>query len=333
MKADMKTEKKSRTKRIAGLVIFVFLLLLAAVLVWGGNYLVSFAIGRYTGTVNVAPESTLSDGAVQDIISNWKLQAEQAKKWQDSSHMETLQITSEDGLVLSGEAVITDENSHLWVIAVHGYRGNHSQMAALASYYGLRGYNALLPDLRGCGDSEGDYLGMGWPDRKDMLGWINWIVQRDSEAQIILHGISMGGATVMMTAGELLPAQVKAIVEDCGYTSVWDIFKDELSYLFHLPSFPILYISSEISSLRAGYGFTEASSLDQVQNAQVPMLFIHGSEDNFVHTEMVYQVYELCPTEKQLLIVDGAGHGNSYNHAPELYFDTTFDFLGSFISQ
>ena len=106
-----------------------------------------------------------------------------------------------------------------------------------------------------------------------------------------------------------------------------------MSYLFHLPSFPILYIASEISSLQAGYGFTEASSLDQVQNAQVPMLFIHGSEDNFVHTEMVYQVYELCPTEKQLLIVDGAGHGNSYNHAPELYFDTTFDFLGSFISQ
>ena len=325
------TDKKFKTKKIAGIVLLCLLLLLAAALILGGNYLVSFAIGRYTGTVNVAPESTLSDDAVQDIISNWKLQAEQAERWTAASRLERVELQSSDGLRLVGEAVITDDSSHLWVIAVHGYRGTHTYMTALASYYGLRGYNALLPDLRGCGESEGYYIGMGWPDRKDMLLWIDWIVQRDSEAQIVLHGISMGGATVMMTAGESVPPQVKAIVEDCGYTSVWDIFEDELAYLFHLPSFPILHVASVFSSIRAGYSFTEASSLRQVSKAWVPMLFIHGSEDNFVHTDMVYQVYEACPAKKQLLVVEGAGHGNSYNHAPELYFDTVFDFLGSYI--
>ena len=101
---------------------------------------------------------------------------------------------------------------------------------------------------------------MGWPDRRDMLQWIDWIIRRDSEAKIVLHGISMGGATVMMTAGEDLPGQVKAVVEDCGYTSVWDIFTDELDYLFHLPAFPLLNIASCLSSLRAGYSFSEASS-------------------------------------------------------------------------
>ena len=69
--------------------------------------------------------------------------------------------------------------------------------------------HALLPDLRGCGESGGAYIGMGWPDRKDMLHWIDWIIRRDSGAQIVLYGISMGGATVMMTAGEELPEQVK----------------------------------------------------------------------------------------------------------------------------
>ena len=123
------------------------------------------------------------------------------------------------------------------------------------------------------------------------------------------------------------PEQVKAVVEDCGYTSVWDIFKDELHYLFHLPSFPLLNIASKISSLRAGYSFTEASSLEQIKKAKVPVLFIHGSEDNFVHTDMVYQVYDACPSPKQLLVVEGAGHGNSYSHDPELYFDTVFSFL------
>lgn len=98
---------------------------------------------------------------------------------------------------------------------------------------------------------------------------------------------------------------------------------------FLLPAFPLLNIASGISSFRAGYNFTEASALKQIAKAQVPVLFIHGSEDNFVHTDMVYRVYEACPTEKQLLVAEGAGHGNSYNHAPDTYFETIFSFLSA----
>ena len=323
----MSKKKKIVLSAVLGLVI-----LLIGGLIWGGNYLVTFAIARSTGLKDIAPESTLSDEATQAIIQNWQQQAQQAKDWMAQSAVETVRVQSADGLKLSGEAVVTDPASHRWVIAVHGYRSNHASMYAVASYYGLKGWNALLPDLRGCGDSEGDYIGMGWPDRKDMLQWIDWIIARDVEAQIVLHGISMGGATVMMTAGEALPGNVKAVVEDCGYTSVWDIFADEMDYLFHLPAFPLLNIASGISSLRAGYSFSEASALQQIAKAQVPVLFIHGSEDNFVHTDMVYRVYDACPTEKQLLVVDGAGHGNSSNHAPDVYFETVFTFLDPYVS-
>ena len=117
------------------------------------------------------------------------------------------------------------------------------------------------------------------------------------------------------------------IVEDCGYTSVWDIFSDELGYIFNLPSFPILNLASFFSSLRAGYSFTEASALKQVAAATVPILFIHGSEDNFVQTEMIYRVYEACSSEKEMLVVDGAGHGNSYLKDPVIYFDTVYSFI------
>lgn len=323
----------SRQKKIVLSAVLGLAILLVAGLIWGGNYLVTFAIARSTGLKDIAPESTLSDETTQAIIRNWQQQAQQAKGWMAQSTVETVQVQSADGLKLSGEAVITDPASHLWVIAVHGYRSNHASMYAVASYYGLKGWNALLPDLRGCGDSEGDYIGMGWPDRKDMLKWIDWIMALDQDAQIVLHGISMGGATVMMTAGETLPNNVKAVVEDCGYTSVWDIFADEMDYLFHLPAFPLLNIASGISSLRAGYSFSEASALQQITKAQVPVLFIHGSEDNFVHTDMVYRVYDACPTEKQLLVVEGAGHGNSSNHAPDVYFETVFRFLDAHMGE
>ncbi len=317
----------SRKKKMVISIALCLVFVLAGGMIWGSNSLVTFAIARSTGLQDIAPESTLSEEATQGIMQNWQRQARQAEEWMAQSTVETVHVQSADGLKLSGEAVITDPASRLWVIAVHGYRSNHSSMSALASYYGLKGWNALLPDLRGCGDSEGDYIGMGWPDRKDMLQWIDWITSRDSEAQIVLHGISMGGATVMMTAGEVLPANVKAVVEDCGYTSVWDIFADEMDYLFHLPAFPLLGIASGISSLRAGYNFSEASALKQIAKAQVPVMFIHGSEDNFVHTDMVYRVYDACPTKKQLLVVEGAGHGTSSNHAPDTYFDSVFGFL------
>ena len=320
----------SKKKRIVLFSVLGLVILLAVGLLWGANYLVTFAIGRSTGLQDIAPESTLSEEATHNIVENWQQQSSQAEKWMEQAETEAVQVDSSDGLKLRGEAVISDPASHLWVIAVHGYRMSHSSMSALASYYGLKGWNSLLPDLRGCGDSEGDYIGMGWPDRRDMLQWIDWIIRRDSEAKIVLHGISMGGATVMMTAGEDLPGQVKAVVEDCGYTSVWDIFTDELDYLFHLPAFPLLNIASGLSSLRAGYSFSEASSLNQIAKAQVPVLFIHGSEDNFVHTDMVYRLYDACPTEKQLMVVEGAGHGNSFNHMPDKYFETVFSFLDRF---
>ena len=318
----MSRKKKMKIISLGGVSILLIIALLFA-----GNYMVSFAIGRTTGTTKVAPQSVVSENDSRSISESWQELTAKTKAWGSSVPWEKVEVKSLDGLSLRGEYALNPEASHRWLIAVHGYRGNHSQMLTFAYFYSQQGYNVLLPDLRGCGESEGDYIGMGWPDRKDMLQWIDWIIQRDPEAQIVLHGISMGGATVIMTAGEDLPPQVKAIVEDCGYTSVWDIFRDEMQVLFHLPAFPILHIASMISSYRAGYSFSEASSLEQVKKAKVPMLFIHGEKDNFVHTEMVYPLYEACPTEKALLVVQGAGHGSSFLMDTDLYFGTVFRFL------
>lgn len=107
---------------------------------------------------------------------------------------------------------------------LHGYRGDYTGALCLAEPYYEAGYQVIAPDLRACGESEGSYVGMGWLDREDILQWIDYITVRDPQAEIVIHGISMGAATTMMTAGETTPDAVKAFVEDCGYTSVWDVF-------------------------------------------------------------------------------------------------------------
>lgn len=114
----------------------------------------------------------------------------------------------------------------------------------------------------------------------------------------------------MMTAGESTPDNVKAFVEDCGYTSVWDIFSSELQLRFGLPEFPILYTASGIARLRAGYSFTEASALAQVARCEKPMLFIHGTADDFIPYEMMDTLYNAKPGDnKAELTAEGAGHG------------------------
>ena len=323
----------SRKKKVILSLIILVLLILTGAVIWAANELVEFAVGRDSGTIYVAPPSVVSDQDGRTMSTHYEIQQMKIAKWTKSVTREQVTSRAGDGLKLNGEYALNSTDLHRWVIAVHGYRGNHQHMLGLGSYYGMQGYHVLMPDLRGCGESEGNYLTMGWQDRKDMLAWIDWIVSRDPEASIVLHGISMGGATVLMTSGEELPSQVKAIVSDCGYTSVWDIFEDELKYLFHLPAFPVLYVGDIVAEVKTGYRFSEASALRQVKNAKVPMLFIHGEKDNFVSTDMVYPLYEACPTEKQILVVQGAGHGSSCYMDPELYYGTVFTFLREYMPE
>lgn len=107
--------------------------------------------------------------------------------------------------------------------------------------YYEHGYNILLPDDRASGKSEWNHIGMSYLDKDDMKLWINWILNEDPDAKIIVHGVSMGGATSIMLS-EDNPEQVVCYIEDCGYTSVYDIFSSELDKRFGLPPFPVMDI-------------------------------------------------------------------------------------------
>jgi fermentation-respiration switch protein FrsA (DUF1100 family) len=245
----------------------------------------------------------------------------------DKSGYKDTVITSTDGLNLHGYEILNTKPSKTWVITVHGYMGQGKEMALYANEFYNLGYNVLVPDLRGHGQSEGDYVGMGWDDRKDILKWIDYILEKESDANIILHGVSMGGGTVMMTSGENLPSNVKAIIEDCGYTSVWDEFSYQLDSLFGLPEFPVLQSASLVSKIRAGYWLQDASAIDQVAKSQTPMLFIHGDEDTFVPYSMLDKVYDSANVEKEKLVVKGAAHAKSVEANPELYWNTIDNFI------
>lgn len=323
----MEQKKKKKVKLLISIVAIVLVVIFVG-LALVGNYLVDYALVRKTEEApSVEPDSVTSDetGAIRDANMEWI--TEQCEAWLEVAQLEEVEMISEDGLTLKGYVIEAQEPTDKWAVVVHGYGGKKENMLDSACFFALEGYNLFMPDLRGHGQSEGKYFGMGWLDRKDIVKWIDYIVERDADAQIILFGMSMGGATVMMTSGEDLPANVKGIVEDCGFASVWDIFSDELKYIFGLPEFPILYSASAVAKLRVGYTFKEASAVEQVSKAKVPMLFIHGTADSFVMPYMIEKVYAACPTTKDMLLIEGAGHCEAYCVDPELYFDTIFGFI------
>ncbi|WP_112180954.1 alpha/beta hydrolase [Paraliobacillus zengyii] len=240
-------------------------------------------------------------------------------------------IVSEDNLTLNANVYENNNADHKWAIVAHGYTSNSTQMTRWIRNFYDKGYSVLAPDLRGHGESEGDYIGMGWDDRKDMLQWIDTIIEKDPDAEIALFGISMGGATVMMTSGETLPDNVKVIVEDCGYTSVMDVFTYQLDDLFNLPPFPVMNAANTITKIRAGYDLNDASAIDQVSKSTTPMLFIHGEADSFVPFEMLDEVYRAAKVDKERLVIPGAEHGQAENVDPELYWKTVWGFVDNYM--
>jgi fermentation-respiration switch protein FrsA (DUF1100 family) len=255
------------------------------------------------------------------------------RKWFEDQPYETVSIVSGDGLKLVGYYLPAETATTKTAILAHGYYSCGLEMGAFAEFCHKKlGYNVLMPDARGAGASEGNYIGLGWPDRLDYLQWISWVIARvGSDARICLMGVSMGGATVLMTSGENLPSNVKVIVEDCGYTSVADEVTYLLKTIFHQDPEPIIPETSKLTKIKAGYNFEEASALDQVRKSKTPILFIHGDADTFVPFEMAQRLYDACSAEKELFVVHGAGHGESFIKDPKGYLDHVTAFVGKYI--
>jgi fermentation-respiration switch protein FrsA (DUF1100 family) len=235
--------------------------------------------------------------------------------WLSTQPLEDLWIRTAGGLrlhayYLAAEAAPEPPGT---AILAHGYNGDGLQLDAFARMFRHSfGMNVLLPEARGYGKSEGRYIGFGWHERLDMLDWMALLKER-GEDRIVLYGISMGASTVLMTSGEAVPAELKLIIADCGYTSVMDELNWQLKRSYHISFPPLIRSLSRLTEKKAGYRFEDASALEQVKKSRTPTLFIHGEADTFVPFDMCGRLYRACAAEKELYTVPGAEHGLAYD--------------------
>jgi fermentation-respiration switch protein FrsA (DUF1100 family) len=278
---------------------------------------------------STAPKDRVFDSPAAKLTPD--NEAERARKdacvWFDENARDVV-ITSRDGLKLSAKLFMAQNTGAHTIICMHGFRGNVHQMAPAARRFVQAGWNALVPWQRCHGPSEGRYHGLGFLERLDALDWAAWAAQNGG-TDIVLYGISMGAATVMMASGEreIAALPVKAVIADCGFSSITAQIKRGLKKQFPASYAQIMAAGSLITKIRAGFFWRQGDCKKCVSRSALPKLFIHGTADKFVPFAMLQDLYDAAAAPKAKLAVDGAEHALSQYVQSELYWSVVDSFL------
>lgn len=256
---------------------------------------------------------------------------EEAAKVFDALEQEQITLHAPDGALLKGRVLVPEKSNGRTMLLCHGARSSgRGEYCFISPWLLKEGYTLVIPDHRGCGESDGKFMGYGTHESKDTFLWVNYAKARFPDNAIFLLGVSLGGATVLMMSNHADDPKIKGIIADCPYTSAWDEFSYQLHTSFHMPNFPILHICDLYCRLFCGYRFRDASPEDAVRHAKKPILFIHGACDDYVPTFMQDILYDACVSEKEKLVVPDAVHARSYYTHRELYQKAISNFMDKY---
>ncbi len=238
---------------------------------------------------------------------------------------ERMEIRSARGEKLRGRYFPLGGNGKRIAFLVHGYRSEHAETAGLyLDYYASRGFDLFCCDQTAHGESEGRLIGFDVYECEDCLRWINALLERfGADAQLVLHGFSMGAATVLKMSGRC-PEQVRFLVADCGYVSAEEQMRHSLG-----PLYPVM---DALNRRLAGYDLRETDVRPSLAASDKPILFVHGREDRTVPFFNGAQLYRQYRGPKDCLFVDGARHVESIYVDPAGYAQKLDRMVAAYVS-
>lgn len=244
-----------------------------------------------------------------------------------SRKYEEVYIRSYDGLKLYGRYYHFYDNAPI-LIQFHGYRGSAERdMCGGNKVAYEKGYNCLVVDHRAHGKSDGVTISFGIKERYDVLSWCNYAVNRFGEDTLLtISGVSMGGATVLMASDLNLPKNVIGILADCPYSNPKDIICKVVKDM-GLPNkllYPFIYLGAFIFG--GGVNLHKTSAEKALKNAKIPVLIVHGEEDELVPCEMSKKLAQINPNLIRLETFENAGHGMSFILGMDRYLKLEHEF-------
>jgi pimeloyl-ACP methyl ester carboxylesterase len=228
-------------------------------------------------------------------------------------NLEQVAIRSSDGYVLRARWYPV-EGARRTLILVHGWRSCWNlDFSASAPFFHDNACNLLLIDQRCHGESGGDLISYGIRERHDVLEWLDWLEANHPGFPIYLCGVSMGAATVLMTAELPVAERVTGILADCAYSTPDEMVKLAIQKSLGGMTAPTLAAVNLNCKRRGGFTLKSASPIEAMaKNTEIPCFFVHGGDDDLVPVRMSIENYYACRAPKELYIIPGAGHGLSY---------------------
>lgn len=230
-----------------------------------------------------------------------------------SQEYEEHRIKSFDGLTLYGR-YLKNGDSKRTIMLFHGYRScGEKDFSGSFKFYIDNGFNILLVDQRCHENSEGKIISFGVKESRDVITWLEYILKTyGNDKKIFIEGLSMGAATVLFSTRFDMPDNVKGIIADCGFDSAEKIIRKVAKQNFRINGFLLMPALNILCKLFGKFSVYEVSSEKALKNFHKPVLFIHGTGDDFVPCEMSKSSYAAANEPKFICLVDGAMHGMSY---------------------
>ncbi|HHY83258.1 MAG TPA: alpha/beta hydrolase [Clostridiales bacterium] len=247
-------------------------------------------------------------------------------EWYEQLKKEKHWIPSAFGYNLYAEYIPVPGKVSGTVIFSHGVTVSHITSIKYMRIFYEQGYNCLVYDHRRHGSSGGRFTSYGYFEKYDLETVVNWLEKNKGFCgKLGIHGESMGSAILLLYAG--MNGKADFYIADCPYTTIMDqlLYRMEVEYKIRFK--PLLGIVSWIIYLRAGFHLRDVNCLEAVKKVSKPILFIHGSDDDYVPAEMGVKLYNAKPEPKELYLVPNAKHAKALAADPERYRQVVFDFI------
>ena len=295
------------------------------------------AVGAYTfrtACKRQAEPDWLDEVALQNTTyEKYTKHIQAANHWLQTHTVVDVWMESHDGLKLHAHWVSADDPKGT-VILAHGYRSTKLlDFGMILELYHNLGVNLLLIDQRCHARSEGKYITFGVLESRDVQGWVKFHNEKFGCHPILLSGLSMGASTVLYLADRDLPENVKGIIADCGFTSPKEIIAKVFRDTVHFGAGPFLWAADLFARVLAGFSLYERDSRKSLRKSHLPVLLVHGCGDDFVPCKMTEEAYAACTSEKEMFLVEEAGHGISYLYDTPGYRKRVIDFLRKYINE
>lgn len=306
-----------------------------------GDFFVKYALtrGKEDDRFFAKPEYEYKDPWADKIKTLNEADLKERDRWLNDVKENTQEVSfvSQEGLTFVGHEFLQPKNktTNRWIVAVHGYKSTESYMQMRTRrFYEVMGYNVLTMSLRAHSPSDGEYFMMGYKEKDDLKEWSEFLLSRHPDALIIYYGVSMGGATVLMASGNNPLERVIGVIDDCGYTNIWDVFTSELKKRFDLPPFPYMYMANFMSKIKTGLDLKKAESLSYAKNIKIPTLIIHTLNDDYVPSRMANELYDAIPiADKKKIIYEYGAHAEAEFAYSDEYYGEIKTFCDRLFSQ